>query len=111
MEIMMDDYGVLKVENTTTGSFDYPIFIDGTVYYERPEIWSEEFKSKVKRGLSRKSEKMLEAAWSPDADAYVAPIPLQYSKYKSRTPEPKTSVKLGDIEEAEVEALVPKHLR
>jgi len=104
MEIMMDDYGVLKVENTTTGSFDYPIFIDGVVHYERPEIWSEAFKSKVQRGLSRKSEKMLDAA-------YAAPVPLQYSKYKSGTPEPKTSVLSNMEDEAEVEALVPEHLR
>lgn len=99
MEVMMDDYGVLKVENTTTGNFDYPIFVDGTVYYERPEIWSEEFKSKVKHGLSRKSEKSLAA------------VPLQYAKYKSGTPEPKHAVEITDIEESEVEALVPEHLR
>jgi len=104
MEIMMDDYGVLKVENTTTGRFDYPIYVDGTVYYEKPEVWSEAFKSKVHRGLARKSKKMLDAAFG-------SPIPLQYSKYKSGTPEPKTSVLSNTEDEAEVEALVPEHLR
>ncbi len=102
-EIMIDDYGVLKVENTSTGSFDYPIYVDGVVYFERPEIWSEDFKSKVQRGLSRKSEKRL------------ASSPLQYSKYKSGTPEPKTSVELDTEskleEDLEVESRVPAHLR
>tara|TARA_Y100000593_G_C4298968_1_gene332270 strand:- start:1456 stop:1791 length:336 start_codon:yes stop_codon:yes gene_type:complete len=111
MEKMIDDYGVLKIENTKTGNFDYPIYVnhgDGKeeLILNQPDSWTSEFKAKICRGLARRERKRFESGFRPENQLLQAP--LDYAKYKPNTPEPTKSVNTEDFE---VEERVPVEFR